>query len=168
MISPLLAKLYGIILEKKLSIWLESEGKQAKGQAGFRRQHSTMDHLIMLRIIMEECHNDKSNPFCCFVDFRKAFDMVPINNLQNRLEELNVPFELRVAAIRLYENAIAKLKRNERWSKNIKCNIRVKQGFPLSSTLFGIYIDKLEGCLEEIRLCWHDLSWDSHHPSSLW
>ena len=112
MISPLLAKLYRIILEKKLSIWLESEGKRAKGQAGFRRQHSTTDHLVMLRIIVEECHNDKSSLFCCFVDFRKAFDTVPRNNLWNRLEELNVPFELRETAIRLYENVISKLKRN--------------------------------------------------------
>ena len=52
MISPLLAKLYGIILEKKISIWLESEGKRAKGQAGFRRKHSTTDHLVTLRIIV--------------------------------------------------------------------------------------------------------------------
>ena len=34
--------------------------------------------------------------------------------------------------------------------KDIKCNIRVKQGFPFSLALFGIYIDKLEGCLEEV------------------
>ena len=149
MISPLLAKLYGIILENKLSIWLESEGKRAKGQVGFRRQHSTMDHLVMRRIIVEECCNDTCNPFCCFVDFRKAFDTVPRNNLWNRLEELNVPFELRAATIRLYENVISKLKRNKGWSKDIKCNIGVKQGFPLSPTLFGIYINKLEGCLEE-------------------
>ena len=149
MISPLLAKLYVILLEKKLSIWLESEGKRAKGQAGFRRQHSTTDHLVTLRIIVEECLNDKSNRLCFFVEFRKAFDTVPINNLWNRLEELNVPFELRAATIRLYENVIAKLKRNEGWSKDIKCNIKIKQGFPLSPTLFGIYIDNLEGCLEE-------------------
>ena len=96
---------------------------------------------------MEEFCNDKSNLFCCFVDFRKAFDMVPRNNLWNRLKEVKVPFELRAAAIRLYENLIAKLKSNEGWSKDIKCNIGVKQGCPLSPTLFGIYIDKLEGCL---------------------
>ena len=149
MISPLLAKLYGIILENKMSIWLESEGKQAKGQACFIRQHSTTDHLVTLRIIVEECRNDKSNLLCCFVEFRKAFDTVPRNNLWNRLEELNVPFELRAATIRLYENVIAKLKSNEGWSKDIKCNIEIKQGCPLSPTLFGIYIDKLEGCLEE-------------------
>ena len=49
----------------------------------------------------------------------------------------------------LYENVIAKFKTNEGWSKDIKCNIGVKQGFPLSPTLFSICIDNLEGCLEE-------------------
>ena len=51
MINPLLDKLYGIILEKKMNGWLEMEGKRAKGQTGFRRNHSTTDHLLTLRII---------------------------------------------------------------------------------------------------------------------
>jgi hypothetical protein len=37
----------------------------------------------------------------------------------------------------------------EGWSEEINCNIGVKQGFPLSPTLFDIYIDKLEYCLED-------------------
>jgi hypothetical protein len=49
----------------------------------------------------------------------------------------------------MYENVIAKFKNTEHWSKDINCNIRVKQGRPLSPTLFGIYIDKLEECLEK-------------------
>ena len=86
MISPLLAKLYGIILESRINEWLEMEGKLAKGQTGFRRNHSTTDHLVMLRIIADKFHNNKFDLFCCFVDFRKDLDTVPRNNLWNRLE----------------------------------------------------------------------------------
>ena len=53
------------------------------------------------------------------MDFRKAFNTVPRYRLWNILEELKVPLKLRVAAIRLYENVIAKIKRNEGWSKDI-------------------------------------------------
>ena len=119
------------------------EGKHAKGQAGFRRNHSTTDNLVTLRIIAKECRNNKFDLFCCSVDFRKAFDTVCRNNLWNRLEELKVPFELRVAAISLYKKVIVKFKNNGEWTIDINCNTGVKQGFPLSPTIFGIYIDKL-------------------------
>jgi hypothetical protein len=75
--------------------------------------------------------------------------MVHKKNLWNRLEEIKGPLELRATAIRMYENVIAKFKNIEGWSKGINCNIIVKQGCPLSPTLFGIYIDKLEDCLEK-------------------
>jgi hypothetical protein len=149
MISLILAKLYGIVLEKKISLWLESHGKRDKVQVGFRRYHSNVDHLVTFRLIAEEFRNTKTNLFCCLVDFRKSFEMVPRKNLWNRLEEIKVPFEMRVFSIRLYENVISKFKRIEGWSKKIKCNIGVKQACPLSPTLFSIYIDKLEDCLEE-------------------
>jgi hypothetical protein len=70
--------------------------------------------------------------------------MIPKKSLWNRLEEIKVPLELRIVAIKMYENVIAKFKHTEGWSKEINCNIGVKQGCPLSPTLFGIYIDKLE------------------------
>jgi hypothetical protein len=110
MISLILAKLYGIILEKKIILWLESHGKRDKGQARFRRYHSTVDHLVTFRIITEEFCNTKTNLFCCFVDFRKSFDMVPRKNLWNRLEEIKVPLELRDVAIRCMRTLLLSLK----------------------------------------------------------
>jgi len=60
--------------------------------------------------------NNKTNLLCCLVDFRKAFDMMLRYNHWNRFEELNVPFELSVVAIRLNENVIAKFRNIEGWS----------------------------------------------------
>ena len=61
-----------------------------------------------------------------------------------------VPLNLRVVVTRLYENVITRLKTIKGWFEEIKWKIMVKQGFPLSPTHFGIYIDKLEECLESI------------------
>ena len=76
--------------------------------------------------------------------FRKDFDTTPRNKSWNRLEDIKVHFELRVAAIKLYEKVIAKFKNNEGWITYIYCNIEVKQVSPLSPIIFGIYIHKLE------------------------
>jgi hypothetical protein len=149
MISLILPKLYGIILEKNIILWLESHGKRPKGQTRFRIYHSTMDHMVTFMKIAEDFYNNKTNIFFCFVDFRKAFDMVPRKNLCNRLEEIKVPLELSASAISMYENIIAKFKNTEGCSKETKCNIGVKQGCSLSPILFGIYIDKLEYFLEK-------------------
>jgi hypothetical protein len=129
MISLILANLYGIVLEKKISLWLEIHGKRDKGQDKFRIYHSIVDHLVTFRIIAKEFLNTKTNLFCCFVDFRKAFDMVPRKHLWNRLEEKKVSIELRAIAIRMYENFIAKFKNIEGCSKDIDCSMRVKQGY---------------------------------------
>jgi hypothetical protein len=51
------------LLEKNISLWLESNGKRDKGHARFRRYHSTFDHLVTFRIIAEEFHNTKTNFF---------------------------------------------------------------------------------------------------------
>ena len=49
--TPLLAKPCGIVLEKKINVWFEIQGKGDNGHVGFRRIHSITYHLIMLRII---------------------------------------------------------------------------------------------------------------------
>ena len=65
MIILILAKIYGIILEKKIIHWLESHSKRDKGQIGFRRYHSIVDHIVTFGIIVEEFHNTKANIFFC-------------------------------------------------------------------------------------------------------
>jgi hypothetical protein len=101
-----------------------------------------VDHLVIVRITIEVYCNNKIDLLCWFVDFRKTFDIVPRISLWNRLEMIKVCFESRDTMKRLYENVFSKLRNIEGWSKEITYNNWVKQGCPLSATLFGIYIDK--------------------------
>ena len=46
---------------------LKINGKRAYGQAGFRKYHSTIDHLVTFRVLMEESLLRGEGLYCCFV-----------------------------------------------------------------------------------------------------
>ncbi len=48
MVRPILAKLFAMIFDKRLSEWAEQHGLHAKGQAGFRKDYRTIDQLFIL------------------------------------------------------------------------------------------------------------------------
>jgi hypothetical protein len=60
------------------------------------------------------------------------------------MEELGVPIHLRAAVHRLYEEVKVKIRTSAGISESFRSDIGVKHGCPLSPTLFGLYIDKLE------------------------
>jgi hypothetical protein len=87
--------------------------------------------------------------YCCFVDFRKAFGTVPYEALFQRLRDINIFETLLATIIRLYESVLGCLRLAHDLSDFIQSTIGVKQGCPLSSSLFGIYIDELESFLHD-------------------
>lgn len=117
MVGSCMSKLLGSILEQAISVWAETNGKRAKGQAGFRPKHSTIDHLISLRVLMEESRLKGKTLHCCFVDFTKAFDTIPRSGLWQRMEHIGVPMHLRVAVAQLYQQVRCQLKTQTGLSK---------------------------------------------------
>ncbi|GAQ77988.1 DNA/RNA polymerase superfamily protein with reverse transcriptase domain [Klebsormidium nitens] len=83
--------------------------------------------------------------FACFVDFRKAFDMVPREKLWTRLEELGVGDRMLQSVRSMYSNVRCRV-RGAGWvsEESFESSRGVKQGCPLSPLLFGLYIDGLE------------------------
>jgi len=76
-VGPVLAKVFAMILEARLSSWAEKRSLCAKGQASFRKDFHTTDNLYILRTLIEQSTHKRKKVYCCFVDFRKAFDIVP-------------------------------------------------------------------------------------------
>ncbi len=52
-IGPIQAKLFAMILDKRLNEWTEQHGLRAKGQARFRKDYRTIDQLFILQILIE-------------------------------------------------------------------------------------------------------------------
>jgi len=52
-VGPMLAKLFVMILSKRLSEWTEQHGLRAKGQTGFCKDYRTTEQLFILRILIE-------------------------------------------------------------------------------------------------------------------
>jgi hypothetical protein len=89
-VEPILAKLFAMIFDKRLSKWLEQHGLHAKGQAGFHKDYRTTDQTFILRILIEQNKAKKKPLYCCFVDFKKAFNIVPCEVLWHVLVGLEV------------------------------------------------------------------------------
>ncbi len=52
--GPVLAKVFAMILEARLSNSAEERGLRARGQASFRKDFHTMDNLYILRTLIEQ------------------------------------------------------------------------------------------------------------------
>ena len=50
-------------------------------QFGFRNQMSTIDAIFILQSLINKTLKKKKKLYCCFIDYRKAFDFVNRSNL---------------------------------------------------------------------------------------
>ena len=81
-VGSVIAKLFAMILEQRIASWAEEHAVKAKGQTGFRKDFRTTDNIFTLRSLIDKQKQtrQKGKPgklYCCFVDFKKAFDIVP-------------------------------------------------------------------------------------------
>jgi hypothetical protein len=89
-VGPVLAMVFVMILESRISQWAETNDLRAKGQAGFRKDFRTTDNLFILCTLTEQARFQKKKLYTCFVDFKKAFDIVSRDRLWQVLEGLSI------------------------------------------------------------------------------
>lgn len=75
-ISSYLSKLFVKILCNRLDVFVTENNILCKNQIGFRKANKTIDHVYTLKSIVDKMFRAKKYLYCCFVDFRKAFDTV--------------------------------------------------------------------------------------------
>jgi hypothetical protein len=74
MVGPILAKLFVMILDKRLCEWVEQHGLRAKGQAGFCKDYHITNQLFILQTLIEQIKAKNKPLYCCFMDSKKTFN----------------------------------------------------------------------------------------------
>lgn len=113
-------------------------------QAGFRKAHSCLHHVFTLCCIVEHHRASDQPVYACFVDFRKAFDMVPRATLWEQLEKVRVPRLLIRAIQLLYETCPIQIRTTKGTTGWIQSTAGVRQGCLLSPTLFALFMQDLQ------------------------
>jgi hypothetical protein len=150
-VGAVMGKLYSIILDNRLSNYCEEHGFRAKGQAGFRREKRTSDHVFVLKHLIDKHRLGRgSQPhlFVCFVDFRKAYDSVRRDLLMKCLVDMGLHGSMLSTIMHMYWHAPMVTKVGQHLGKSFDTTRGVKQGDPLSPLLFGVFIDRVESWLE--------------------
>ena len=145
----ILAKLYAMVLETRATAWAEHMKCRAKGQAGFRKDFRTVDQIFIIQTLVQQARKSKRKLYCCFVDFRKAFDLVPRQTLWNILEQRGMAGKVLSSLKTMYAADKACVLTRDGPTDLFNCSIGVKQGCPASPLLFGLYLDELEALLEK-------------------
>ena len=90
-ITTCLGKVFTALLSNRIQNFVSFEGKLSPFQAAFRKNHGTNDHIYTLRTLTNKyVRHYKLKLYCCFVDFRKAFDSVWSDGLFYKLRKLGV------------------------------------------------------------------------------
>ena len=98
---------------------------------------------------------NNSDVYACYMDMKKAFDMVKHSMLFKKLIERNVPPIIMRLLIVMYMSQTAKVGWEGTLSESFPISNGVKQGAVLSAILFCIYIDDLIMQLRKQRNgCW--------------
>ena len=140
-----LAKLYASILLRRLGMVCDKQGLRHPAQAGFRNGFGTAHHLFVKRVLTEKHGRRASLPplIVVQIDFEKAFDKVPREAIWARLRERGITGRILCALERAYNKVEMRVKMNGKIGGAFPSLLGVKQGDPLSTELFGLFIETL-------------------------
>ena len=132
--------MYSKILNMKLQN--SSEVFMKETQNGFRKGWSCTDPTFCLKLLTEKRREFNLETHLLFIDYEKAFDNVTRRILFNVLKSKHIPDTSVKAIVDIYTQNKILVKFNNKLSKRVEINKGVRQGCPLSSTLF-IYLDEI-------------------------
>ena len=136
-------KIYSSVLNNRIQKYLETGHILCDQQNGFRANRSCEDHIFVMDSLINTRLKDNKSLYAAFIDFTKAFDLVDRDLLFLQLLNNGLDGNLYFALKSLYVQTSANIRVNNYTTDWFDINNGVRQGDPLSPTLFSIFINDL-------------------------
>ena len=121
-------KLFTNVINCRLTDFLNTFNAIGTEQAGFKAGHSTVDHMFVLKSLVDIYLSRNRRLYCCFVDYRKAFDTVNRSKLWSKILSLNINGKLFNVVHNIYSQAKSCVCINSTLSNLFPCSVGVRQG----------------------------------------
>ena len=140
-LTSTLSKLFARVLYNRLQAYLEQNELITREKIGFRQGSQTSDNLFTLKTMIDNMFKKKKYLYVCFVNFRKAFDLVNRNALLYKLQQYNINGNFFNIIKSMYKEVRFSVKIGNTIIPPFMPSVGVKQGCVLSPTLFSMYIN---------------------------
>ena len=137
-------KLFTSILNQRLTEFCENNYILKEIQAGFRKGYSTLDNIYVFKNIIDLFKFKKKKLFCCFVDYKKAFDSVWREALWYKLTKAGIEGKIFKVIKSLYAQVKSCVFPNGKKSDYFISARGVRQGENLSPLLFSLFVNDIE------------------------
>ncbi|CAG4949079.1 unnamed protein product [Colias eurytheme] len=135
-----LYKIFAKVILNRISSKLDEN--QPREQAGFRSDFSTMDHIHVVKQIIQKSNEYRKTYYLAFVDYSKAFDSLKHSHIWDALHSQGVQQKYIRIIRNIYKESTAKIQ-TERKGEAFKIKKGVRQGDPLSPKLFSSVLEHI-------------------------
>ena len=140
-----LGKLFTSVINTRLNNYANNVNLLNENQTGFRKKYSTLDHIFLLKNLIDiVVKNGKQKLYCAFVDYKKAFDTVWRSALWHKLVMSGIKGKLYNVIVNMYKNIKSCVSHDGKLSDYFVSFSGVRQGENLSPFLFALFVNDIE------------------------
>ncbi|MFN9115920.1 MAG: RNA-directed DNA polymerase [Bacteroidota bacterium] len=150
-VSSVMYKVLAMVLNSRIVKWVESNGIIRDEQGGFRPGRGCPEQVFSLVEIVRYRRSLGKKTYCCFVDIKKAYDSVWRKGLWWKVWEVGIRGRMWGILKTMYRRVMGKVRVGKELSASFELDVGLKQGCPLSPTLFSIFFDSISKEVEDLR-----------------
>lgn len=138
-------RIFAKILNERLIHWIQTTNMLSPFQKCLKHPDACLENSYVLQSLLEDSKiNPKMRPIhICWLDFANAFGSIPHNLIGHMLEKIGINNQTIDIIKDLYSDNFTNFIIGPHTSKSIRLNVGVKQGCPLSMTIFSLCIDPI-------------------------